>query len=229
MSTLKDRLKVVMDGPPKISQAALARACKVTAPSVNDWRSGKTKTLEGENLLRAADFLRVNPQWLATGKGPMRLDGPQPSTTSNTLGEPVELRGGSVPVVGTAKLGPDGYFDELGYPAGYGDGYVLISSSDENAYALRVIGDSMEPRIRSGEFVMVEPSKPYFPGDDVLVQFKDGTLTQSVVKVFMYERDGLVRLLSVNDTHAPMSIERERILKIHSVGAILKPSRYVAG
>lgn len=147
---------------------------------------------------------------------------------SNVQGGPVAIRDGVVPVVGMAKLGAQGYFDAIDYPVGHGDGYVLISSSDENAYALRVVGDSMEPRIRNGEFVMIEPNKPYTSGDDVLVQITDGALVQSMIKVFMHEREGFVRLLSVNDSHAPMTVERTRILKIHPVGAILKPSRYIA-
>lgn len=72
MKTLQERLKIAMDGPPKVSQAALARACKISAPSVHDWISGKTKSIEGANLLAAAAFLNVLPLWLATGKGPMR-------------------------------------------------------------------------------------------------------------------------------------------------------------
>lgn len=81
MRTLQERLKFAMAGPPKVSQAALARACGISAPSVNDWLSGKTKSIEGRNLLLAADFLRVLPKWLATGKGPMREAGEgEPST-----------------------------------------------------------------------------------------------------------------------------------------------------
>lgn len=72
MSALQERLKLAMAGPPKVSQAALARACGIRAPSVNDWLSGKTKTIEGRNLLLAANFLKVLPMWLATGKGQMR-------------------------------------------------------------------------------------------------------------------------------------------------------------
>ncbi|MGG6966619.1 UNVERIFIED_CONTAM: helix-turn-helix transcriptional regulator, partial [Pseudomonas aeruginosa] len=76
MQTLQERLKIAMAGPPRVSQAALARACHITAPSVNDWISGKTKSIEGENLLNAAAFLKVSPLWLATGKGPMREHAP---------------------------------------------------------------------------------------------------------------------------------------------------------
>lgn len=71
-NTLGERLKLALDGPPKLSQAALARACGVKPPSVNDWITGKTKTIEGANLLNAAAFLNVAPRWLAEGIGPMR-------------------------------------------------------------------------------------------------------------------------------------------------------------
>lgn len=146
----------------------------------------------------------------------------------NVQGEPISLKDGRVPVVGMAKLGAKGFFDAIDYPVGQGDGFVLISSSDPNAYALKVVGDSMEPRIRNGEYVLIEPNRPYYPGDEVLVQVIDGTVTQSMIKVFMYDRDGYVRLLSVNDQHPPMTIDKIRILKIHPVGAILKSSRYLA-
>jgi hypothetical protein len=71
MSTLKERLALVSPEWPWGKKAALAKHCGVKAPSVSDWISGETKTLEGDNLLRAADFLGVNPKWLASGKGPM--------------------------------------------------------------------------------------------------------------------------------------------------------------
>jgi phage repressor protein C with HTH and peptisase S24 domain len=159
------------------------------------------------------------------------LDAPAAGLTAlqqNVQGDPISLREGKVPVVGMAKLGAQGYFDAIDYPVGQGDGFVLISSSDPNAYALRVVGDSMEPRIRNGEYVLIEPNRNYCAGDEVLVQVLDGVVTQSMIKVFMYERDGYVRLLSVNDQHPPMTIEKLRILKIHPVGAILKPSRYIS-
>ena len=72
MTTLSERLKLVMKGPPKITQMALAKACNVTAPSVNEWISGEIKNIVGETLFLAAEFLKVEPKWLACGKGPMR-------------------------------------------------------------------------------------------------------------------------------------------------------------
>lgn len=71
MNTLKERLALALAGPPKRSQAALARACGVKAPSVSGWLSGETKNLEATNLLAAAKFLGVSADWLANGTGSM--------------------------------------------------------------------------------------------------------------------------------------------------------------
>ncbi len=71
LKTLAERLRYAMEviPPKKIKGVDLARAVGVRPPSVSDWLSGKSKTMEGENLLRAAKHLGVSPIWLATGKG----------------------------------------------------------------------------------------------------------------------------------------------------------------
>lgn len=71
MSTLAERLTLAMKGETEVKAAELARACKVKPPSVADWLSGKTKKMEGANLLAAAELLKVDPWWLATGEGSM--------------------------------------------------------------------------------------------------------------------------------------------------------------
>jgi transcriptional regulator with XRE-family HTH domain len=73
-NTLKERLEEAMKGPPVVRAIDLARACGVKPPSVADWLSGRTKRLEGANLLAAAKRLGVRPEWLSTGVGPMRLN-----------------------------------------------------------------------------------------------------------------------------------------------------------
>lgn len=67
--TMSDRIIQALKDVQK-NQSELARHVGVQSPSVNDWISGKTKTIKGQNLLRAAEFLGVNPLWLAEGKGP---------------------------------------------------------------------------------------------------------------------------------------------------------------
>lgn len=138
-------------------------------------------------------------------------------------GPALAVSAGSVPVVGKAMLGTDGYFEELDYPAGHGDGRLMVPSTDPNAYGLRVVGSSMMPRIKNGEFVLIEPNHTYMSGDEVLIRTVDG---KSMIKEFIYFRDGLYRFDSVNPGTEPILLPAEQIEKIHYVAGILKSSRF---
>lgn len=128
-----------------------------------------------------------------------------------------------VPVVGTVQAGDDGYWEELQYPVGHGDGFVRYPSRDKNAYALRVKGDSMRPRIKPGEFILVEPNAALIPGEEVLVTTTDG---RSMVKLLGPRRDGMIELQSINENHRPITLDETEIRCMHYVAAIVKPSRY---
>lgn len=88
--TLADRMQKALDHRAQsaapgevISKSGLARACGIKQPSVSAWFSGATKTLEGANLLKAAEYLKVNPIWLSGQRAPMLLkeDGSYASST----------------------------------------------------------------------------------------------------------------------------------------------------
>lgn len=133
-------------------------------------------------------------------------------------------KAGSVPVVGTAQLGNEGYFEALDFPPGHGDGYLNIYSDDPDAYGLKVTGDSMIPRIKNGEYVLIEPNKSYFSGDEVVVRTTAG---RTMIKEFIYLRDGMYRFDSVNAEHSPIHISTNEVMEIHLVGGILKSSRFL--
>lgn len=86
MRTLKERLQWALSQKPGATQADLARACKVRAPSVAGWFSGRTKTLKAHSLRAASAYLGVNMDWLSDGVGsPYDAD---------TLNEPPTSYGG---------------------------------------------------------------------------------------------------------------------------------------
>jgi phage repressor protein C with HTH and peptisase S24 domain len=137
--------------------------------------------------------------------------------------EPAPVRSMPIPVVGTARGGSDGYYVEIEYPPGFGDGFVSYPAKRSNAYALRVQGDSMRPRIKPGEFVIVEPDLPCNPGDEVIVKTKSG---KAMVKVLHSRRGGFIELLSLNDDHKPMTVNVEDIEFVHHVTGIAKEPLY---
>ena len=184
-----------------LTQADLARELRISSGAVSNWI--QRNELPPRYYRRICDFL---------GKSMDSLGG-RPS------GKEENFRVSQVPVVGTAQLGTDGFWLETEHPVGHGDGYVALPSNDPNAYSVRVIGDSMHPRIRSGEFVVVEPNHQYSPGDEVLVVTRDG---RSMVKEFLYRRDGHVALHSLNESHGRTTIPETDVEKIHYVAAIAK-------
>lgn len=130
---------------------------------------------------------------------------------------------GGIPVVGTAQLGPDGFWDELGYPTGHGDGFIDYPMRDKNAYAVRVKGDSMRPRIKPGEYVIIEPSHAVVTGDEVLVKIRDG---RRIIKRLGPRRKGTTEFQSVNEDHKPFTMEDADIEAMHFVSAIVNDSWY---
>lgn len=87
-TTLSERLKDAMLGPPKVTGRQLAAACGISPPSVSDWLTGATKTIDAGNLIYAAEFLRVNPKWLALGIGIKHLvaSNPDPKVEQTNRG-----------------------------------------------------------------------------------------------------------------------------------------------
>lgn len=49
--------------------AEIAKAAGVSKQAVYQWESGETRALKGEHLVEVARVLRVDPTWLASGKG----------------------------------------------------------------------------------------------------------------------------------------------------------------
>lgn len=124
-----------------------------------------------------------------------------------------------IEIVGTAQLGNDGYWVGLDVA----EGWVETWSRDEDAYALRLKGDSMAPAIRSSWIAVCEPNHRLVPGEYVMVTTTDG---QSMVKELLFENEEGVNLASVNSAYGERRvIAWADIDKIHYVGNILAPSK----
>ena len=131
-----------------------------------------------------------------------------------------EMPSGTVKVIGEAVLGIDGAVDMMEEH----NGWLKIYSDDKDAYGLKVKGDSMWPRIQSGEYVVVEPNTSVRSGDEVFVRTVDG---HNMIKVFNKTRDGDYQFTSINNAHKPITLEPSQVDKLHYVAAIVKPTKYI--
>jgi phage repressor protein C with HTH and peptisase S24 domain len=215
---LADRIKSVLDeADGNISKVAAAAG--TTEETVAGWLSGSSRAISIDHAVALQESLGINSVWLMLGKGSRTT-----SVRYNDPWDPItNLQWKGVPVLGMAQLGDNGFWSEIEYPVGQGDGFVDVPTKDKDAYALRCIGDSMRPRIKNREFVVVEPNHAIEPGDEVLVKAKDGRV---MVKEFLYQRAGRTHLISVNEAHGTIALKDEDIERMHYVGWIAKPSAW---
>lgn len=127
---------------------------------------------------------------------------------------------GMVQVRGEAFLGVDGAVDMIEEH----NGWLRIYSDDKDAYGLKVKGDSMWPRIQSGEFVVVEPNTRVRSGDEVFVRTVEG---HNMIKICNKTRDGDYQFTSINNSHKPITLSPEQVDTMHYVSAIVKPTKYI--
>jgi len=216
---LKDRVKKARKHA-SLSQVELAEKVGISQASVSEIERGLSRT--SSHLLRIALVCKVNPVWLSDGRGEMEMPMSQDHVEQVELQAP-QWR--NVPIVGTAQLGPEGYWLSLGP----GDGYVFVPTNDPEAYAIRLRGDSMAPAIRSGWVAVCGPGSEPAAGEYVHIRLKseydDG---ESMVKEFLYCTDDAVHVSSVNSAYGRKALTWEQIEIIHAVTMLVPPSQVKA-
>lgn len=118
--------------------------------------------------------------------------------------------GRMVPVINKVAAGYPKDFDDLDYPVGMADDYVRCPDlHDPNAFAVRVVGDSMEPRFREGDIVVFSPAAEVHNGDDCFVRFS--MPHETTFKRVFFETDDKVRLQPRNEKYSPAIVDGKRI------------------
>ena len=136
--------------------------------------------------------------------------------------EAVPLR--AVPIINKVAAGYPREFTDLGYPVGIADDYVSVPAemADPNAFAVRVVGDSMEPKYREGDVVIFSPAAPVHSGDDCFVRFAPGSgpgEDESTFKRVFFDDPEQVRLQPLNERYAPTTVRPEVIGRVFRAAA----------
>lgn len=187
-----------------ISVAEFASLMGVLPSYISNWRR---RGMPSERWVRAAEVLGVSIDQLT---GRTYSDAPEGAM-------PVVLSG-SIPIIGCAKLGDDGYFADVFADPDYSQGTLPIPSRDPMAYAIRCVGNSMVPRIQPGEFVIAEPSIQAQPGDEVVVEDFEG---RRMVKKLLYWKEDSLYLISINEDYKPIILDKNQVKSVHPVLAIV--------
>lgn len=121
-----------------------------------------------------------------------------------------EKPGQLVPIINKVPAGYPAEFDDMGYPVGFADDYVRCPDiHDPNAFAVRVVGDSMTPKYTEGDIVVFSPAADVQNGDDCFVRLKSPHET-TFKRVFLQEGE-TVRLQPRNDMLPPIIVNGSRV------------------
>ncbi len=148
-----------------------------------------------------------------------RLEGSSAGTTESGAAEggargslaPGRLLPVQVPLINSVAAGYPREFTDLGYPARVADEYVLSPDVDDpDAFAARVVGDSMLPTYREGDIVVFSPARAVKSGMDCFVRLERDAET-TFKRVVFEEEAGTIRLVPLNAAFGERVVEREDV------------------
>jgi len=160
----------------------------------------------------------------ARGSGGLDLDALHRSGLLHHLAEWGAPRGESgkvrrIPVINKVAAGYPVEFTDLGYPVGMADEYVSgpAELEDPNAFGVRVVGDSMEPKYHEGDVMIFSPAAEVKSGDDCFVRYSLGARpndSEATFKRVFFDSKDQMRLQPLNEQYAPTLLAPREIAGI---------------
>lgn len=219
---LKDRLKSARKQRNK-TQVEVAKAVGITQATYSELERGQVRS--SGKIVEIAQFLDVNPHWLATGQGEMtdrpnkeqlqakidqiqgKINGVEPAT-------PIKM----LPIINEVQAGQfteiaDDVFDEYA-PAHHKDG----------SYWLRVKGDSMTPDFVQGDLILVGKDRTATTGNYVIALLNDDPKEATFKKYRECFANGeqYHELVALNAFYPPID---SRIKPFSVIGVVLEHKR----
>lgn len=193
--SLKSRLKIARG---ERTQAWLAEKLKVSVQAVSQWETGKTAP-GADRIRQIAEVTGSDFHWLLDGTvrpGPHPVgEGDRMIWRAPLIDDVAAGRWTETP--GVQHLAPDTrYLDVYDKPVG-------------DLFALRVVGESMEPDFKSGDVIILDTGAEPIPGDFVVAKL-DNQLSTTFKKFRPREYDGeglaLAELVPLNSDYPTLMI-----------------------
>lgn len=232
------------------TQEALAEAIGCSKPQLSLMESGhRTVSLEWagkiENALNIKDG-RISSavQWQAvpkeyrqsmttardlTDRLRQALAGKRPlaelreivEQTTPNIDVPLPLRS-RIPVINKVAAGYPTEFTDLDYPVSIADEYVECPDvTDPQAFAARVVGDSMEPDYYEGEIVVFSPLLPTTSGSDCFIRLERDNET-TFKRIYIAADERTIRMQPLNQSYPPRFVDREEIGGMYAAAYVLR-------
>ena len=169
ISDLPERLRLA-----GLNQAALSRYMGMDPSSL-------TKTIKGDRQLKAHELLKIE-EFFAQADTPM-------GATVTPLARRRTTPPTRIPVYGYAAAGGE---ERIVFNPGQVIDWIdppPLWNGTGDLLAIRILGDSMEPRLFAGEMVVAQIGLPPARDRDCVIEFADGS---ALVKTYKGQKDGQV-------------------------------------
>jgi transcriptional regulator with XRE-family HTH domain len=226
MKSVGERIRQARDAL-GISGLALAQKVGFKTQSAISNLENRASGTGGGKIALIADALNVPVEWLLRGPDsesvPFLLPAPPASMATHDLQPTAWARPAVMKFafrVGVVQGGDNGWIEDCAAPTAQEPEPVYYASTllDEQAYAVKVRGSSMEPAIMAGWDVVASPSRPAEPPDLCVVYFSDG---RKAIKRLAWVRGGMVCLESTSATHEKITEPVQNIVRMDKVISIV--------
>ncbi len=196
--TIYDRIKLLREAAGLSQQELAEKVGYKTASAVNKIELG-LRDLNQTKIVRFANALNTTTEYLMSGE----LD--------------KKAKGIKIPVLGYVRAGiPISAVEEI-------LDYEEISeemSSQGDFFALQIKGDSMEPRMREGDVVIIK-QQPTVENGDIAVVLVNGD--DATVKKFYRSSSG-IKLISINPAYDPFFFTPDEVntLPVQIIGKVVE-------
>jgi len=193
-----------------INQTELAKKAGLQPSYISQIESGK-RTPTFKNLQKIAKALGKSLDYFSEDyEQSVREESAQYSS----------LKDKPIPVISWADAGKGQEFIS-DYPMGNGFDSVprSFAEADPEAYAIQIVGDSMEPRFHPGDIVIASPALQAMNNDDVVARLKTGDVY--VKRLRMRDDDSVVFKSYNSQMYDDIIVKREDIAVMHKIVGII--------
>lgn len=186
--------------------------CKLNKNDLSQYVSGKV--VPGQNkLFILASALNVSEAWLMGFDVPMERKTPSPSSDLSELYEKYPnikpIKKVKIPMLGNIACGEPTFADEEH------ETYIETDGNIQADFCLTCAGDSMEPKMQSGDIVFIRKQEAVEDGQIAAVLIED----EATLKRVYYDRpNNILRLIAENPRYDPLIYSGEQLDHVRILG-----------
>lgn len=212
-STIGERLREARENK-TLDQATLAAKVGIVTRTLQRWEKGE-QVPDGLYITKVAKATSVQASWLLTGEGemypaPVRPDNVFPLTPAGRR----KVRLVDLPLISAV---PAGKVATMFHPD-FVDDYVTVDDvKDPGAFALKVKGNSMSPRIEDGDIVIISPQQEAHSGDICVIRVSG----EDTLKKVKFEGN-YIHLIPLNTDFEPVTVKKKDVEFVWKVVKLIK-------